>query len=382
MNSGYTVSILGPGSARYKRRFVSLLRRRLKELGDGLTQVVHVLNAKNTVKRAGKYPSVAVYFGGATHSADDEVAIGNLLSASVVIIPVVESIENFPRLVPNSLAGINGMEIAQGRNSLDGVVNLVLENLGLLRKTRRLFISYRRTDSSKEALQLKHELDACGYDVFLDTHSVAKGDDFQEVLWQRLADSDVVILLDTPGFMESRWTKEELAQASAMTLGLVQIIWPDHAPANYTDLCERVYLDKCDFDVDGLTQKMLNIISTSVEKIRARSLAARHNNLVREFCDAAKAVGITATIQPGRTISVTTSSGELISAVPAVGIPDATRYYQASNILRDAAPSRIFLIYDHRGLRPAWGKFLDWLDDFLPVKAVRVTNVGAKLVES
>ena len=104
---------------------------------------------------------------------------------------------------------------------LDAITNLVLENLGLLRRTRRLFISYRRSNSSHEALQLRHELDARGYDVFLDTHSVPRGDDFQEVLWHRLADSDVVVMLDTPGFMTSRWTKEELAQAEAMTIGMI-----------------------------------------------------------------------------------------------------------------------------------------------------------------
>lgn len=36
-----------------------------------------------------------------------------------------------------------------------------------------------------------------GFDVFLDTHDIRPGNPFQEMLFQRLADSDVVIMLDT-----------------------------------------------------------------------------------------------------------------------------------------------------------------------------------------
>lgn len=383
MTFQYAVAIFGPGSSSHGPVLKRRLRKRLSELSTVLPSAVKFLKAAEVPRANGKLPIVGVCFGGDAWSNDDSLAIRSLLAKSNVIIPVVSDINRFNLLVPTELAGINGMEISADNNQLDSIANLVLENLGLLRRSRRLFISYRRIDSAKEALQLRHELEARGYDVFLDTHSVPKGDDFQEVLWQRLADSDVAVLLDTPGFLTSRWTQEELAQAEAMTIGIVQVVWPAHSPAPYTDLCERIYLNRADVGATGLGVDAVKRILEEVERLRARSLAARHNNLVREFCDAAATVGIAAVVQPGRYISAHLPSGEMISAIPAVGVPEATRYHEASARFSEHAspPAEIFLIYDQRGLRPGWSKFLDWLDEFLPVKAVRITNVAKKLVK-
>lgn len=357
-----------------------LLKKRLRELSESLVSIVGFLNAAQTISRDPKVPLVALYCGDGQASATDMTAIGSLMTAASVVLPIVSDLKRFGAAVPAELGGINGAEWPK-KGAPHAIVNLVLENLGLLRRARRLFISYRRAESSEEALQLRHELDARGYDVFLDTHSVAKGDDFQEVLWQRLADSDVVVMLDTPGFMESRWTKEELAQAEAMTVGVVQVIWPGHVPAPYTDLCERTYLDQSDFRRTGLKPQTAQRIADIVERLRARSLAARHDNLVREFCDAASAVGIPAQVQPERFISAQLSSGTRIAAIPAVGVPDAFRYHEASRRFpgEEGVATLVFLVYDHRGLRPSWSGFLDWLDDFLPVKAVRITNIAGKL---
>ncbi len=39
---------------------------------------------------------------------------------------------------------------------------------------------------------------------------------------------NVMVLLDSPGFMDSRWTEAELAQANNTNLQVLQVIWPDH----------------------------------------------------------------------------------------------------------------------------------------------------------
>ena len=105
----------------------------------------------------------------------------------------------------------------------DRVASVLLEGLGLLRKSRRLFISYRRVETQGVAIQLYEQLDASGFDVFLDTHSLRPGEPFQEVVWHRLADTDVVVLLDSPGFLASRWTEEELARANSTNLQILQL---------------------------------------------------------------------------------------------------------------------------------------------------------------
>jgi hypothetical protein len=385
MTARYYVALIGPNASVFSRRMRYRLNSRLNELSATLPDVVGYLSLSRLERRNVKVPLVAVYFGAVgTPNAGLIDAVARLLADSAVVVPVVSALTNFGHEIPEPLRPINGIEVGVGGQNLDAIVNLVLENLGLLRRTRRLFISYRRTDASSEALQLRHELDSNGYDVFLDTHSVPRGDDFQEVLWQRLADSDVVVLLDTPGFLSSRWTQKELAEAAAMTIGLIQVVWPGHAPLDYTDLCERIYLDGADLEAggSGLTARALSRITVAVEKLRARSFAARHNNLVREFCDAAGRIGVPSAVQPERFISAELPSGKGIMAIPAVGVPDALRYHEATHLfarVNRKDDHEVFLIYDHRGLRPSWGAFLDWLDEFLPVKGVRITAVGDRL---
>ena len=84
-------------------------------------------------------------------------------------------------------------------------------------------------ERTRAASQHSYEaLDLAGYDVFLDTHRTIKpGEPFQEVLWHRLADTDVVVLLDTPDFLGTRWTEEELARANNSNLQILQVLWPD-----------------------------------------------------------------------------------------------------------------------------------------------------------
>jgi hypothetical protein len=94
-----------------------------------------------------------------------------------------------------------------------------VEGYGLLRERRRLFISHRRADTSGVAAQLYEALDTAGPDVFLDTHGVLRpGEPFREILWHRLADTDVAILLDSPGFLDSRWTEEGPARANTSNI--------------------------------------------------------------------------------------------------------------------------------------------------------------------
>ena len=72
-------------------------------------------------------------------------------------------------------------------------------------------------------------LESHHFDVFLDTHSIEKGELFQEELWHRMTDCDVILLLNTPGFLESHWCKEELAEAGSKQIGIVQLVWAERS---------------------------------------------------------------------------------------------------------------------------------------------------------
>ena len=172
--------------------------------------------------------------------------------------------------------------------------------------------------------------DDAGYDTFLDTSSVPKGDDFQSVLTHRLLDSDVMVVLDTEHFLDSRWTKFELAEAAAMGVGLLRVVWPGVDRVRKAELAQHVYLDRSHFGGDLLSPDAVTMIATATERLRARCIGARHTNLVEEFCDAATQVGARTAVQPGRYVLAQMPDGRRIAAIPAVGVPDARHYHEAS----------------------------------------------------
>src|SRR5205823_1243043 len=82
-----------------------------------------------------------------------------LLDSPAVVIPAVLSVEDFQDKVPEILRPTNGLTLDKGDPDVEKLAARVLELFGLLRKRRRLFISYKRTESSPAAQQLYHLLD-------------------------------------------------------------------------------------------------------------------------------------------------------------------------------------------------------------------------------
>jgi hypothetical protein len=373
--------ILDPGATGGRAdRLRATLQRRLEDLGIDLSSAVSFLDSASFSQRDPKSPIVGVYFGGPDQSPADTATIDQLLALPAIVIPVVETLEGYSELVPDTLKPINGCAPKAGDTGLESIAGLVLEALSLLRQSRRLFISYRRVESRGIALQLYAMLDERGFDVFLDTHGVRPGEPFQEVLWHRLADSDVVVLLDSPEFLESQWTAKELAEASTMGIGILQLIWPRHERARTTELAFPHYLTRLDFDPIGSSGSQSRLaydtaqqVVTEVESLRARSLQARYQALVRSFCKAAKDAGIEATVQPERFILTRKGTDEQVAVIPAIGVPTALQIQEIANLFAPAK-RRAFLIYDHVGIRDRWIAHLRWLDDHLPVKTFRASD--------
>jgi hypothetical protein len=171
-----------------------------------------------------KSPMAAVFFGykGADDAAHPKLSA--LLANSIAIIPCVGADESVTAALPKSIGHINAFSSHYAKSDWERIVSLLLENLRLLRSERRLFISYRRSESQSVAIQLYESFDKAGFDVFLDTRSVPYGADFQSILWHRMADSDVVVLLDTPNFRASYWTQQELSQANATNVQIMHLL--------------------------------------------------------------------------------------------------------------------------------------------------------------
>ena len=374
----YQLVLLGARASTFRPKFVRRLNKRLDEIGSGIRRLMKIIDAAHVDERVSISPTVAVYFG--DDPTVDLAQLNDLVANAVPVLPVVSDLENFTASVPAAMHPINGMQLDPVNPDFGPLINLVLENLALLRRTRRLFLSYRRHESTPVAQQLRTAFDNIGYDAFLDTSSVPKGDEFQSVLWHRLLDSDVMVVLDTADFLGSQYTREEIAKASAMSVGMLQVLWPGVGRSPYSLLATPLQLTLADFDGEHLTSAAEARLISEVETLRARCLAARHTNLVGEFSAEATRVGATVTIQPQR-YALAEIAGRRIAAIPAVGVPDAQRYHEASRHFPagGVGADEAVLIYDHRGMLPEWMTFLDWLDDFLPVKGLRVTDTAMRL---
>jgi hypothetical protein len=387
----YQIVILDPGATGRADRLRTTLQRRLGDLGIDLSSAVSFLDSASFGQHEPKSPIAGVYFGGPDRNPADTATVEQLLAMPAVVIPVVETTQGYENLVPERLRPVNGFAPRPEDSELETVANLVLEALSLLRQSRRLFISYRRVESRGIALQLYSLLDERGFDVFLDTHGVRPGEPFQEVLWHRLADSDVVVLLDSPEFLTSQWTEQELAQASAMSIGILQLVWPEHPRARSTELALCRYLEPGDFDPAGLPDSQSRLADSTVqqvaieaESLRARSLQARYQILVRNFCATAREAGVEAAVQPERFILTRKGNGERIAVIPAIGVPTALQVQEIADLFDpEKRPdiARSILVYDHVGIRDRWLAHLRWLDLHLPVKTLRASDSAQWLAE-
>jgi hypothetical protein len=97
----------------------------------------------------------------------------------------------------------------------------LLARAGVSDLDRRLFISYRRSETQALANQLFAALTARNVSVFLDTVSVEPGVDFQTRLFEQLADQSMLLALQSASFSHSTWTRQEVEFAVANGLPLL-----------------------------------------------------------------------------------------------------------------------------------------------------------------
>ena len=289
---------------------------------------------------------------------------------------MVEDTASFGMLVPPQIAHLNGISVADCGNDFERLAARILEGFGLLRERRRLFISYRRFETSGVAAQLYEALDASGFDVFLDNHGVLRpGEPFQDILWHRLADTDVALLLDSPGFLASRWTEEELARANASNIQILQILWPGQTEAAAAAFSAFYPLESQDFEqtetlgpVARLQDTSIAAVVDAVEGLRARAIGARHAFLVREFLLEARNAGLSVHSTLDGALIVSGPGGQRVLIQPAIGVPDAERYEILEELLqRETSLGQTYspppiLLYDQTGIRERWLKHLNWLN--------------------
>ena len=316
--------------------------------------------------------SAAAFFGG-----DDRplANVAKLLARGIPLIPVASDVNLVSSEIPALLQRLNCLAYAAG--GPQRVASALLECAGLLPRQRRVFVSYRRGEAREAALQLFDALSARLFDVFLDTHGIAPAVDFQTMLWHRLCDSDVLLMLDTPGYFESRWTSAEFGRALAKGISVLRVGWPDTTPSARTATASRAELlpEEIDPTTGRIAEVAVERICLQLEEVRSQSHAVRSVNLVSNLRNAIQSIGGQVVgVGANRAIYAQLPDGRNVVVYPTVGVPTSSTLHDASTNSPDQS---VAVVYDHVGLHPKWLGHLDWLGEHIhSAKWVKASEAG------
>ncbi|MBQ4553989.1 MAG: toll/interleukin-1 receptor domain-containing protein [Spirochaetaceae bacterium] len=375
----YQLIILG-NKINDSNEIIQQLKNKLYELHIS-KNVIKLIDSNNIQDLSIKHPAICLYFGNEKKS--DITIIDNLLSQNILILPLVSDLREVPNEIPDNLSTINCFEF-NTQNKIPEIVNIILEKFELLPQKRKIFISYKRSDSTKVALQLYSFLNENGFSPFLDSFSIRPMLNFQEELKNYMVDCDLILLLDTKNFFDSKWTIEEFNQANALSIGIIRLIWSDTDRSKYKDsecsLFENIELKKEDFTNENFTangrfkKSSLNTIKMQIEMFRARSIQFRQSNIIGEISKYAKTQEKNI-IQLDNYLQIKENVDILI--IPTLGIPNSENFNSARKFLDEPHNKKqLYLLYDNRNILKSWLNYLDWINKYnIPIKTVKVSNL-------
>jgi len=379
MRYKYQLILLGDNEALFDKIIVSLSSRfdELKLIGN----LLKIITVDNITEYSGGQPAYVIYSGNKNNldTGTLEILKKQKLDGNTIL-PIF--INSFDDEIPDELKNQNGLPFD---NNINRICNIVLEGFELLRKNRKIFISYKRSESSNVAIQLYEALERNNFDVFLDTHSIDKGEEFQEELWHRMTDCDVILMLNTKDFLESEWCGYELEKAHLKRIGIVHLIWPDNDFQNFAQLAHSIQLKNGDFDkplFSDLTKGRLEIEKVKetidlIESVRARNLAARQDAIITEFIEAANYNNIEVNLQFSRYITENLSNGKRRVYIPTIGVPQSINCFNSEKLIKKIEKGEIdsiHLIYDEMSIRDYWLEHLEWLNEHLKVQTIKKLN--------
>lgn len=351
--------------------------KKIQELGIA-SNAFEVICADDFIhKYTNKQPTFVYYLGCKNNPGTDSAILAQLFDNGDAIYPLFFNPKCFENEIPKVIKDMNGSLYAP--NKVEAIVNCALEYFKLLRKSRRVFISYKRSEATHVAQQLFDLLIQNGFDPFLDAYSIRPADNFQEELLHRLTDCDVLIQLYTPGFFDSPWCKQEIEEANLKQIGVVVVLWPQVELKSFSHLCTPISLKKESFLQgqtkmdDILNEDTANTIINTVESVRARNLAARQDGICGEFVAEASKYEKNIIQEYRYLLEKDNKGNNLRLFIPAIGIPQSYDCFESLSF-RDLLRTdglEIYLLYDSLRIRKKWIDHLDWLNEVLDVKTIK-----------
>lgn len=315
---------------------------------------------------------VAVYFS-RDHSklkSNEEKLIRELIEHGVPILPLLPNLNECDTRLPTLLERFN----AKSETDSASIVRCIMRLFHIDLQERKVFLSYKRSDSKEIAFQLYQKLLVKGYHVFLDILSLDGGLPFQNHLHEHLNQSNLVILLDSPNARASEWIKEELRHMEQQGHGIVQILWPSSNSNRPYLICSRHELQDIDFQTHSknfVSDECLERICDAVENDLIRSLSAKRARIASQLVEKHL-------LQPGyleETENTIISNGRIIVApndqerkyyLIYPGVPDARKLYECVRMLKKQKnyprQKRSYVtVCDMIGLLDDTGEYLKWL---------------------
>lgn len=285
---------------------------------------------------------VGIYFAGEHASLDEEEEqlIQKLIGAGVSILPVLSDLTQCKSLIPDMLNKFNAIS----ERNPDDMVQCIMRRFHVDIQERRVFLSYRRSDSQGIACQLYRALLLKGYHVFLDLYALDGGLVFQDHLQEHLNRSDLVILLDSPHIDESCWVNHELRQTEQHGHGVLQICWPEKTEIRPSLICTRFDLKGSDFVQNGIFEQELvpaciERICDAAERTLIRSLGAKRARVASQLVDRGflssdyLEESVNTVLYNGRIVSSSCEGGRIYYLIYP-GAPDAKRLYECVKKLK------------------------------------------------
>jgi len=368
----YELAIIGTPSDAQIDELSACVSQVVEPFGLRLGEEVAWSVRPETFEPSQRTPAAVAFFGGVGVNED---GLDALRRSGVPILPVASAEARIAAEIPSQLRPLNCL--AYATHGPERVVTGLLECVGLLPRQRRVFLSYRREEVREAALQLFDALSARIFEVFLDTHRIAPAEDFQAILWHRLCDSDVLIMLDTPGYFESRWTAAEYGRALAKGISVLRVGWPGVNASPRASTASRFDLTAGDVDAatGQLADAAIKRICTQLEFVRGESHAVRRLNLFSKIRQAVECIeGSVAGVGVHNAVYITLRGEKQFVVFPSVGVPTSVTLNDAIN---HAAGRSAAVAYDHIGLDKKWIEHLEWLgQNIQSARWVRATEAA------
>ncbi len=368
----YQLLVLGKATSEQENLLESALEEKISRFKLRLGKEVSWELYPETFTPNSLTSTAAVYFG--NNAANDE-NLQELSDCGIPILPIVSAIDRVPAEIPEVLRPINCLDLS--KHSMERIATGLLECVGLLPRQRRIFLSYRREESQEVAVQLFEELSSRLFDVFLDTHAIQFGEDFQETLWHRLCDCDVLLMLDTRTYFESRWTTAEFGRALAKGISVMRVSWPDSPQSAQTATSKTFCLSEHDICQSNgtLSDTVIEDLCAQLEQVRSESHAVRMTNLVSKVKTNIGQIGGKALGQgPNQAMYIKLANDTELVAYPTIGVPTSTTLHRAS---LNSPNQSVAVVYDDVGIHDDWLGHLNWLGEHIrTVKWVKAHRVA------